>query len=135
MTDDDNTGWSAAKEVFGRGLRHILCRWHVDRAWKNRLKSVKQENQIELYQTLCILESETSEKTFHTRIKQFTERWSSVEPHFISYFCDNYGNRADKWAKCFRMFDHADTDTNMYVESFHNKLKTTYLNGKVNRRV
>ena len=53
------------------------------------------------------------------------------------------------------MFDHADTDTNMYVEryvtfcdlisiqayvmvlyhSFHNKLKTTYLNGKVNRRV
>ena len=21
-----------------------------------------------------------------------------------------------KWAKCYHMFDHADTDTNMYVE-------------------
>lgn len=52
------------------------------------------------------------------------------------------------------MSPHADTDTNMYLErynynsymyqtyalhvhaySFHNKLKTTYLKGKVNRRV
>ena len=27
----DNTGWSAAREVFGSDLKHILCRWHVDR--------------------------------------------------------------------------------------------------------
>jgi len=56
---------------------------------------------------------------------------------------------------CHRHFRHGDTDTNMYLErytkiehthtllhyyiiyvsSFHNQLKTTYLNGKVNRRV
>lgn len=27
----DNTGWSAAREVFGSDVKHILCRWHVDR--------------------------------------------------------------------------------------------------------
>ena len=63
----------------------------------------------------------------------------------------------EKWALCYRAFDHGDTDTNMYVEryehnailqnnshgestttySFHNKLKCNpaYLNSRVNRRV
>ena len=67
-----------------------VCVCALCRAWKNHLRSVKQENQIELYQTLCILESETTEETFHTRIKQFSERWSPIEPQFTSYFCDNY---------------------------------------------
>ncbi|XP_065906337.1 uncharacterized protein [Dysidea avara] len=41
----------------------------------------------------------------------------------------------EKWETCHRHFKHGDTDTNMYLESFHNQLKTNYLNGKVNRRV
>ena len=36
-------------------------------AWKNHLRAVKRENQIDMYQT-CILESGTS-KVFHTRVK------------------------------------------------------------------
>ena len=27
----DNTGWRAAHEIFGSGLRHLLCRWHLDK--------------------------------------------------------------------------------------------------------
>ena len=27
----DNTGWTAAKRVYGEDMRHILCHWHVDR--------------------------------------------------------------------------------------------------------
>ena len=27
----DNVGWRAAQEVFGQGLRHLLCRWHLDK--------------------------------------------------------------------------------------------------------
>ena len=53
------------------------------RAWKNHLRGVKQENQIDMYQTLCILESETSKEVFHTRVKQFTEHWSMIEPRSI----------------------------------------------------
>lgn len=68
----------------------------------------------------------------------------------------------EKWALCYRHFDHCDTDTNMLVEryvlhgrksikyhnyytinsitlvySFHNKLKNSerYFDHKVNRRV
>ena len=33
MTDDDNTGWNAVKSVFGSLIRHLLCRWHIHRAW------------------------------------------------------------------------------------------------------
>ena len=108
--------------------------------------------------------------------------WEHKEPNFIAYFRDHYANRTgmhlhlymychllscgwysitEKWAKCFRMFEHADTDTNMFLErlakfpkfsieiapfktfcmfsdcSFHNKLKMNpaYFDGKINRRV
>ena len=36
---------------------------------------------------------------------------------------------------CYRNFEHANTDTNMYVESFHNVLKTYYMERKSNKRV
>ena len=55
---------------------------------------MKQENQIELYQTLCILESETNKQKFHTLIKQFTGHWTPIEPEFIAYFSEYYANRA-----------------------------------------
>ena len=64
------------------------------RAWKNHLRGVKQENQIELYQTLCILESKTNKEKFQTLIKQFIERWTTIEPEFIAYFTEHYANRA-----------------------------------------
>ena len=51
---------------------------------------MKQENQIELYQT----ESETNKEIFHTLIRQFTEHWTVIEPEFIAYFSENYANRA-----------------------------------------
>jgi len=57
----------------------------------------------------------------------------------------------EKWARCYRHFSHADTDTNMHLEryrthyvihksilqlfSFHANLKINYLNSKVNPRV
>ena len=55
---------------------------------------MKQETQIELYQTLCILESETNKEKFHALIKQFTEHWTPIEPEFIAYFSEHYANRA-----------------------------------------
>ena len=40
-----------------------------------------------------------------------------------------------KVAMCFRNFPHADTDTNMYEDSFHNRLKTFYMQRQRNRRL
>ena len=36
---------------------------------------------------------------------------------------------------CFKQFDHCDTDTNMFVESFHNKLKIFFMEQIPNKRV
>ena len=36
---------------------------------------------------------------------------------------------------CYRNFDHANTDTNMFVESFHNRLKTFFMQRKINKRI
>ncbi|XP_065910037.1 uncharacterized protein [Dysidea avara] len=136
MTDDDNVGWKAAQVVFGQGLHHLLCRWHLDRSWRNNVRSkVSQPNQLDIYQTLCIMESELDEEEFKRMICSFVQHWEKKETVFIKYFQENYLNRCEKWARCFRKFAHADTDMNMYLESFHNKLKTVYLNGKVNRRI
>ncbi|XP_065920274.1 uncharacterized protein [Dysidea avara] len=135
MTDDDDIWYNGSKAVFGNEILHLLCHWHVDRSWKNHLRSVAKEHQLNIYQTLCILVHEVDRSLFTTRMTQFTEYWNTREPNFVKYFNTYYKERADKWARCYRHFSHADTDTNMYLESFHAKLKTNYLNGKVNRRV
>ena len=36
---------------------------------------------------------------------------------------------------CFRPLGHCHTDTNMFVESFHNKLKTFFMERRPNKRV
>ena len=36
---------------------------------------------------------------------------------------------------CSRQFDHCHTDTNMFVETFHNKLKTFFMERRPNKQV
>lgn len=50
-------------------------------------------------------------------------------------FKEYYAGRAEKWALCYRNFPHANRDTNMFAESFHNKLKTSYMDQRPNKRV
>ena len=56
-------------------------------------------------------------------------------PNFGKYFQVNYKDRTKQQAMCYRNFEYANTDTNMYVESFHNVLKTYYMERKLNKRV
>ena len=41
MTDDDNTCWNAFTSVFGES-KHLLCKWHITRAWRRKLKLVPE---------------------------------------------------------------------------------------------
>ena len=43
--------------------------------------------------------------------------------------------RRHKWAMCYRNFPHANTDTNMDVESFLNKLKTYFMERRLNKQI
>ena len=63
------------------------------------------------------------------------KRYESLYPELVSYLQTYYFKRCERWAMCYRNFPHAGTDTNMFVESYHNRLKTFYLNRKRNKRV
>lgn len=54
---------------------------------------------------------------------------------FVMYFYVYYYKRTHMWAKVFRNFFHAFTNTHMYCESFHNNLKSHYLKRRLNKRL
>ena len=65
----------------------------------------------------------------------FLSMCNEKSPNFGEYFKVNYKERAKRWAMCYRNFEHANTDTNLYVEPFHNVLKTYYMERKPNKSV
>ena len=96
------------------------------------------EHQLEIYHTLNVLMEELDEKDFQKQLDAFIALWEKTEPKFIAYFQATYAHRigkldishislhlrvyiftsliTEKWAMCYRKYDHGDTDTNMYVE-------------------
>ena len=120
MTDDDNSEWSAFSKAFGNDIRHLLCKWHIHRTWKRRLQSLLPHDvdlQIEIYRALVVLMDEKNENDFKKMANNFIEIYKSKCKKFIDYFIEKYMNRPEVWAMCYRNFPHANTDTNMYVES------------------
>ena len=134
LKDDDNTGWNAFTSVFGE-TKHLLCKWHITRAWRRKLKLVQESIQDEVMRTPLVILNEKEEAQFNTLHEGFLKRYSLVAPAFIKYYRDNYAGRVEKWAMCFRQFEYCKTDTNMFVESFHNKLKTFFMERRPNKRV
>ena len=106
------------------------------RSWKNHLRSVKDENKIQIYQALGVLLQETSLEVFTDLLDKFQCHWEEREPEFITYFKEHYAGRpgiqlflkplheyitietTEKWAKSYRHFNHSDTDTNMFLERY-----------------
>ncbi|XP_065902011.1 uncharacterized protein [Dysidea avara] len=137
MTDDDSAGANACLCIYP-SVRHLLCRWHFDRAWQRKLYHLvrKEEHRAEMYACLWMLIAEQDINKFLELQCLFVSYWEEKEHQFLTYYLKEYSNRTEKWAMCHRVFDHQDVDTNMLVESFHSKLKTNprYLNHHVNRR-
>eukprot|EP00112_Aurelia_sp_Birch-Aquarium-sp1_P016102 Seg3619.1 transcript_id=Seg3619.1/GoldUCD/mRNA.D3Y31 product="Ubiquitin-like-specific protease 1" protein_id=Seg3619.1/GoldUCD/D3Y31 len=138
MTDDDNTGWSAFSSVFGNEAHHLLCKWHVHRSWRRKLHSLlpkEREFQNEIYQAIVVLLEERDSTKFKAMALAFVSTYMAVSEQFVRYFQEVYLTRPEKWAMCHRNFPHANTDTNMFVESFHNRLKTYYMQRRRGRRL
>ncbi|XP_057312271.1 uncharacterized protein LOC130653773 [Hydractinia symbiolongicarpus] len=133
MTDDDNSGWNAFSAVFGE-TKHHLCKWHITRAWRRNLKLVPESQQDEVMQHLLVILNEKDASQFEILQRGFLKKCFVIAPAFAKYFQDRYVRRAEKWAMCYRQFEHCNTDTNMFVESFHNKLKTFFME-RPNKRI
>ena len=63
------------------------------RAWKNKLRAVKPENQVEVYQTLSLLAKETDVSVFQKRLSSFIQLWMPIESNFVTYFMQYYQNQ------------------------------------------
>ena len=135
MTDDDLAGISAATNVFGN-VNHYLCIWHVHQSWRRKLRSIINENdKATIYAYLCAMLEAKTENDYRRLYDNFVTRFEHVYPDFFSYFQATYAGRPEKWALCFRNHEYANVNTNMFVESFHNKLKSVYFEKKQNRRI
>ena len=129
MADQFYTAWIG---VFGASeSRQLYCAWHVDKAWRKALTTHVEgkEAKIEVYHHLRVL---LEEAAFRVLLQQFLSVLLAKYPQFYAYFNDTYANYTSKWAFCFRI--GSAVNTNMFVEAFHRKLKTVYLQGKQNRR-
>ncbi|KAG2200827.1 hypothetical protein INT47_001358 [Mucor saturninus] len=62
---------------------------------------------------------------------------NSAYPAFLQYFNSQYleNNAFMRWFAAYQPAMYTNMETNNYVESWHNQLKTTYLGRKRNRRV
>ena len=100
MTGDDSTEWTS---VFGES-KHLLCKWHITRAWRRKLKLVPESIQDEVMRALLVILNEKEEAQFNTLHEGFLKRYSFVAQAFIKYYRDNYAGRVEKRAVCFRQF-------------------------------
>lgn len=141
VTDDDPALFNALTTVFkSSNFRHILCQWHVRRAWKGNLNLIRDEDMREqtmvyldkLLYTRDLSEFSSTERDFLKILDNIDKPGSKT---FSSYYNSYYSKRKEKWASAYRKFEHFDVDTNMYVESYHKTLKQKYLEGKRNRRL
>ena len=76
-------------------------------------------------------------KTFNQWAKKFKRYYKKKCKKYIDYFAKYYlaRDRPKRWAMCHRNFHYGNTDTTMYVESFHNQLKTIHMKRFPNRRI
>ena len=133
MTDDAGQYYNAWVAVFGPAEKK-LCTWHIDRSWRKAIKGNIScpDKQVEIYHMLRTLLQELNEEEFRRYLEAFMEYVQTETPRFAEYFAP-YCGRAKEWAYCYRIGIQANT--NMYVESFHNVLKTAYMQRKANRRI
>ena len=136
MTDDDNTGWRAATDVFGSGIRHLLWQWHVFRAFTRKCLHIQGEDRDKIKDLLYWMMYEKDVTAYEEKKMAFVAKWGLQYPSLVTYMEENYFNREEKWTLAHRQsINYERVDTNNFIESFHNKLKTQYFKQKQNKRI
>ena len=137
MTDIAPQFYDAFCAVFNCEPIQLYCTWHIDKAFKEQLKSkIKNfEIEVEVYKQLRIVLEQTNEKLFDNYLSTYCERLhnSLVTNDFANYF-DRYSVPCkEKGGYYYRV--GLDINTNMFYKAFHRVFKYTYFKGKANKRV
>ena len=136
MTDDAEQFYNAWINAFGGNPHKLLCTWHIDRAWRGHLLSIKDHELSQtIYHNLRVLLEETDEDKFEHLLRQTQEQLakSPTASEFSDYFIKYYVHRKSQWAACYRK--GCQLNTNMYVEAFHRVLKHICMKGTHNKRI
>ncbi|KAM7314725.1 uncharacterized protein ISCGN_004509 [Ixodes scapularis] len=143
MSDDAAAYGNAWEEVMGRAQHRMLCSWHVNRNWTQKLQSVQdKETRDRLRDELWALRNCKDESQFQQALTGFLCQKLSEEAdpkliqqvqEFLQYFERYYGGRAEQWALCFRK--GIPFNTNNHLEAMHKDLKSHYMHGTHNQRL
>ena len=141
ITDDDAALINAMDAGFSTKMRHILCKWHVLKNFKENLHKKVPNSMVEqMMAELRVIVNAKEESTFLKLCEGFVLKYEENRntARFVKYFKQYYLNseeRMRKWAMCYRNFPHGQVNTTGHIESFHNRLKKNYLKRKVNKRL
>uniref|UniRef100_A0A8D8TQR4 MULE transposase domain-containing protein n=1 Tax=Cacopsylla melanoneura TaxID=428564 RepID=A0A8D8TQR4_9HEMI len=138
ITDDDPALVNSMTEGFDSDFRHILCKWHILKNWKENLRHKVPKEFVptmleELKEIMNAVELDKFDHLFKGFFKKYEDNCRTSS--FMKYFHQHYMPRCTKWAMCHRNFPHASVNTTGHIESFHSRLKRFYLKRKVNKRL
>ncbi|CEG74033.1 hypothetical protein RMATCC62417_09306 [Rhizopus microsporus] len=137
--------------VEENAIRNILpsvniqwCLFHVLRAVSQQVRAKlvleslsdsKKAHQAVISQ-LKEMMWENSRAEYTRKLSQFIQEFS-IYPAFMLYFKNSYldNDRFIKWTRAYQPDRYINMETNNYAESWHNQLKTSYLQSRRNRRV
>ena len=98
------------------------------------MKLVPDLIQDEVIRALLVILNEKEEAQFNVLSEGFLKRYSLVAPTFITFYRDSYAGRVEK-GLCASSSLSIVKQTQMFVKSFHNKLKTFFMERWLNKRV
>ncbi|GFS78345.1 MULE domain-containing protein [Trichonephila clavipes] len=122
MTDDVPAFYNAWSYVMGTVRNVLLCAWHVTRNWHQNLNKIKYPEKRKIVnKALKAVKDELCLETFSNLMKQFIEDLLNDPDtsEIGKYFQQNYAQRPEKWAYCYRK--GLGINTNMYLGTFHKK--------------
>ena len=89
MSDDDNAPWNAIVSVFGETPKHLLCLWHILRAWSRKLRQFVSDRSLydEMYTAVRVILYTRDQSEFLRLTSGFCEHYVCFAPAFVDYFC------------------------------------------------
>ena len=134
---------NALQSVFPR-IPIQWCTYHVGQAvWKalqTRVKLQKTEEskrlRSDMMQAFKEMMYTKDEENFHRLHNEFVNQFAE-QKQFIDYYVPNWYNegRFTRWCAAFQPDISTNMETNNFVESWHNQLKTWYFERRRNRRL
>ncbi|KAE8179493.1 hypothetical protein CF328_g9463 [Tilletia controversa] len=144
MIDCSTTELSAIRQAFPGPLTPdvFFCDWHMLKAVtaSSKLKvkgegnypkgalriQDNQKAQKEARSDFLLLMNAHDPQSFDEEIRKFMERWRRCED-WTTYIQTFWVPYKKMWARAWRQQPHKGVNTNNYIESWHNQLKTLYL--------